>query len=875
MKTKAMPTSISVQPLEILSQLLSEGQVITHPVELIPYERDGTLVRGRPQAVVLPHSLDDVVRVVRWAAEHHVPLVARGAGTGLSGGAVADEGGVIVSFARMRNVLALDRVGGLVITQPGVTNQTLDETVKKLGLYFPPDPSSGRSATIGGNIAENSGGPHCFKYGVTTNYINGLEVVLHNGHVLRLGGAAVDYPGYDFISLFTGSEGTLGLITAATLRLMRNPPAVKTMMAAFDSVEEASNAVSAVIACGLMPATMEMMDQKMMRIIEDYVHVGLPVEAGAALIIEVDGYPESLDVQMDEVVNLLRQQNARELRVTQTPEEREKLWYGRKSAFGAIARLAPSYYVLDGTVPRSRLGTALVGVDRICNALNLRVANVFHAGDGNLHPLVLIEDPNDHALLERVHEAGRQIMQLCLELGGSITGEHGVGIEKRAYMALMYDHAALSAMWDIKHVFDPDRLFNPGKVLPLLPAVAHPAEAPISSSASDTPYAPTSAEEVAQALHTWMADGRAVYIRGAGSKFTPPQDEGIAVLTTHALCGISTYALEDLYVTVRAGTPLAELQAELSQDGMWVPLVSPWPISTLGGIMASNFNAPLRIRYGAIRDLVLAATMVLPDGRTIRIGRPVVKNVAGYDLHRLFVGSYGTLGVITEATLRLYPLPRARVSLLIPCEELSQALRCASELLPICLIASALLICHRCPASIALEGERITSPYMVVYTAEGVPEDVRAELHQARTALQSIGVSDVWESTQWDGNTIWAHYLADITSGTPADLVRVGVGRKDLPQLLTTLDPFLHEHPYCADIAVGLLYVPGGATRLLQMERPAIEMGGYAILPTSPCLSIHGEPGCSHAPESWELMRRLKACWDAHGLLNPGLLFPR
>jgi len=875
MKTTVTPMAVSTSPFDTLAQLLSNGQVITHPIELIPYERDGTLVRGRPQGVVLPHSLDDVVRVVHWAAEHHVPMVARGAGTGLSGGAVAENGGVIVSFACMKQILTLDREGGLVITQPGVTNQTLDETVKKLGLYFPPDPSSGRSATIGGNIAENSGGPHCFKYGVTTNYVNGLEVVLHNGQVLQLGGAAADYPGYDFLSLFTGSEGTLGLITAATLRLMRNPPAVKTMMAAFDSVEEAGNAVSAVIAQGLMPATMEMMDQKMMRIIEDYVHVGLPVEAGAALIIEVDGYPESLDAQMDEVVDLLRRQNARELRITQTPEEREKLWYGRKSAFGAIARLAPSYYVLDGTVPRSRLGTALAGVDRICSALNLRVANVFHAGDGNLHPLVLIEDPDDHELLKRVHEAGRQIMQLCLELGGSITGEHGVGIEKRAYMALMYDHAALSAMWDIKHVFDPDALFNPGKVLPPLSDDAPPAAAPAPSGVPDSPCAPTSAEEAAQALQAWMAEGCAVYIRGAASKFNPPQGDGAAVLATHALRGISTYALEDLYVTVRAGTPLAELQAELARDGMWVPLVSPWPGSTLGGIMASNFNAPLRMRYGAIRDLVLAATMVLPDGRIIRIGRPVVKNVAGYDLHRLFVGSYGTLGVITEATLRLYPLPRARASLLVPCDDVSQALRCAGALLPVCLIASALLICHRHPSPIEVEGDRIESPYVVIYTAEGVPEDVRAELRQARTALQSIEISGIWESTQWHGNALWANYLAAATSGTPAELVRVGVGRKDLPRLLTRLDPLLHEHPYCADVATGLLYVPGGATYLSRMEPIASEMGGYAIRATAPCLSTDGATGCSRAPESWELMRRLKARWDARHFLNPGLLFPR
>jgi D-lactate dehydrogenase (cytochrome) len=291
--------------------------------------------------------------------------------------------------------------------------------------------------------------------------------------------------------------------------------------------------------------------------------------------------------------------------------------------------------------------------------------------------------------------------------------------------------------------------------------------------------------------------------------------------------------------------------------------------------MASNFNAPLRMRYGAIRDLVLAATMVLPDGRIIRIGRPVVKNVAGYDLHRLFVGSYGTLGVITEATLRLYPLPRARASLLVPCDDVSQALRCAGALLPVCLIASALLICHRHPSPIEVEGDRIESPYVVIYTAEGVPEDVRAELRQARTALQSIEISGIWESTQWHGNALWANYLAAAISGTPAELVRVGVGRKDLPQLLTRLDPLLHEHPYCADVATGLLYVPGGATYLSRMEPIASEMGGYAIRATAPCLSTDGATGCSRAPESWELMRRLKARWDARHFLNPGLLFPR
>lgn len=845
MKTTVTPTAISASPFDALAQLLSEGQVITHPIELIPYERDGTLVRGRPQAVVLPHSLDDVVRVVRWAAEQRIPLVARGAGTGLSGGAVAEEGGVILSFARMKQILALDREGALVIAQPGVTNQTLDETVKKLGLYFPPDPSSGRSATLGGNIAENSGGPHCFKYGVTTNYINGLEVVLHDGQVLRLGGAAVDYPGYDFISLFTGSEGTLGLITAATLRLMRNPPAVKTMMAAFDSVEEAGNAVSAVIARGLMPATMEMMDQKMMRIIEDYVHAGLPVNAGAALIIEVDGYPESVSPQIEQVAVILREYDAHDLRIAQTAEERDLIWYGRKSAAGAVARLAPAYYLLDGTVPRSKLAATLAEVNRLCDENDLRVGYVFHAGDGNLHPFILIPNPQDAALMQRIHATGHKIMELCVQMGGSITGEHGVGSEKREFMPLMYTADELAVMREIKDLFDPHQLLNPGKIFPT--TMPTPSAPPPLDTAPASPFAPSDAEQAARAIRAWRAQGQRIQVTSDGVV----RDDAM-ILSTKNLRGIMNYSLDDLYVTVKAGTPLGDLQAELARERMWVPLVAPSEQITVGSIIATNLNAPLRMRYGGVRDLLLAAHVVLPDGRLIWAGRPVVKNVAGYDLPKLFVGSYGTLGLIVDATLKLMPLPHSRATLLIPVDDVEQGVRLGTRLARVALVASGVLLCSNYPVT------DVRAPHTLVYTAEGMHEDVEAELAQVRALVQSDKVHPLAQLDSPSANQIWASFLQ---STDDTLIVRAGVAPKDLPTLIKWLA--VDRTTWLADWANGMLY-----TRDIPIEtiRPlALKLGGYAIVLNGNASDVWG-----YTPASLEWMRALKRRWDPEGIFNAG-----
>src|SRR5436190_8457231 len=366
----------------------------------------------------------------------------------------------------MNTILDIDEHGRTAMVEPAVINLVLDEQVKTKGLYFPPDPASQRASTIGGNVAENSGGPHCFKYGVTTNYVIGLDVVLADGRSVRVGGRALDYPAYDLCGLITGSEGMLALITSICVRLVRNPPAVKTMLAVFDSVEQAGIAVSAIIATGLVPATMEMMDQKIIRIVEEFAHAGLPTEAQAILIIDVDGYPASLDRQVDDVAQLLQAHGARNLRISSSAEERNQIWFARKSAAGAITRLAPAYYTIDITVPRSRLTETLFEVNQICNKYQLRVGYVFHAGDGNLHPLVLIPDTEDRELVERVHRAGHEIVELAVSKDGSLSGEHGIGIEKREFMPLMFNDAELAAMWDVKEVFDPKNVLNPGKIFP-------------------------------------------------------------------------------------------------------------------------------------------------------------------------------------------------------------------------------------------------------------------------------------------------------------------------------------------------------------------------------------------------------------------------
>ncbi len=429
------------------------------------YEYDALSSLRQPDAVVFPTTTEQVVRLVKLAARENVPVVARGAGTGLSGGAVASEGGIVLSFARMREILEIDLENQRARVQPGVVNLDLSLAVSDQGYYFVPDPSSQKACTIGGNVAENSGGPHTLAYGVTTNHVLGLEVVLPDGEVIHTGAKFWDRPGYDLTGLIVGSEGTLGIVTEITVRLTRKPEAVKTLLAIYDRVLDATRTVAALTARGITPAALEMMDGFTLRAVEEATHAGYPMDSAAVLLIEVEGLREAVEEDAGQIEAVCRENQAREVRRAKTPEERDLLWKGRKNAFGALGRISPNYYVQDGVIPRTRLPEMLEYVERVGRKYELRIGNIFHAGDGNLHPLLMF-DARDQEQGRRVLKAASEIIAKCAEMGGSITGEHGVGIEKNELMSLIFSSDDLDLMRKVKNVFNPKGLFNPGKVLP-------------------------------------------------------------------------------------------------------------------------------------------------------------------------------------------------------------------------------------------------------------------------------------------------------------------------------------------------------------------------------------------------------------------------
>ena len=429
------------------------------------YEYDGLSVTAPPQAVVLPTTTEQVVEVVRLAAREKLPIVARGAGTGLSGGSVATEGGIVIGFARMRKILEVDVENLRARVQPGVVNMDLSLAVSDHGLYFAPDPSSQKACTIGGNVAENAGGPHTLAYGVTTNHVLGLEMVLPDGHVIRTGAGYWDRPGYDLTGFIVGSEGTLGIVTEITVRLTRKPEAVKTLLAIYDSVLDAPRTVAAITARQITPAALEMMDGFTLRAVEEAFHAGLPMDSAAILLVELEGLREAVEEQADELEAICKENHAREVRRAKTAEERDLLWKSRKSTFGALGRISPNYYVQDGVIPRTRLPEMLEFIGQVSEKHLIRIGNIFHAGDGNLHPILMF-DARDKDQSRRVLKSAQEIMAKCVEMGGALTGEHGVGLEKRDLMPLIFSPDDIEWMRKLKEVFNPTGSLNPGKVLP-------------------------------------------------------------------------------------------------------------------------------------------------------------------------------------------------------------------------------------------------------------------------------------------------------------------------------------------------------------------------------------------------------------------------
>ena len=454
--------------LSRLQSLLGPERVLADPVSLRVYECDGlTAYRRLPKAVVLPDDIAQVQAILRLATECNIPVVARGAGTGLSGGAMPHADGLVLSLARFNRILSVDADNRTARVQPGVRNLAISEAVAALGLYYAPDPSSQIACSIGGNVAENSGGVHCLKYGLTVHNVLGLKFVTMAGELCELGGAALDEPGLDLLALMHGSEGMLGVIVEVTVRLLPTPSVVRVLLADFTTVEAAANAVADVIGAGIVPAGLEMMDALAIQAAEDFVQAGYPRDAGAILLCELDGMDEEVEHDTARVTTILRAAGARFVRTAIDAAERMKMWKGRKSAFPAVGRLAPDYYCMDGTIPRRQLSQVLQQIADLSAEYGLRVANVFHAGDGNLHPLILY-DANQAGQLAQVEEMGARILLACVAAGGTITGEHGVGVEKIDQMCVQFTAAELAQMHRVKAAFDPLALLNPGKAVPSL-----------------------------------------------------------------------------------------------------------------------------------------------------------------------------------------------------------------------------------------------------------------------------------------------------------------------------------------------------------------------------------------------------------------------
>jgi FAD/FMN-containing dehydrogenase len=620
------------------------------------------------------------------------------------------------------------------------------------------------------------------------------------------------------------------------------------------------------------------------------------------------------------VAEILRTNGGYGLRIAKNAAERDQIWFARKSAAGAMARLAPAFLLLDGTVPRSRLAEALEATNHICEAHGLKVGYVFHAGDGNLHPFILMV-PSDRDQVRRVYQAGEEFMHTVVDLGGSLTGEHGIGIEKRSYMPLMFSSTELGAMLQVRQVFDPNGRLNPGKIFPPLETTGRDGSAYTASSkpgqvpnesfsrpiqGGDPPFLhlddpllsaemiPATVEEAAHYLASLQRLRHPV--RFSGSRSSLPQPAGETALRQNAglLCTarmneLKAFAPQDLYVTAGAGMTLGELQDRLARHGMWFPADTPWPEASLGGLLAANLNAPLRMRYGSLSDQVLAMTVVLGDGRLLRLGRPVVKNVAGYDLARLMVGSFGTLGLIAEVTFKVAPQPRLRRSLLVPVESLQQGLAWGGRCLPLALVASSVLLTRGLAIPNASQ-----APYWLSYTAEGLPEDVETELNLVRAALRAEKAPEPFRAEAFAGTQLWCSLLGETTNAKIK--VRCGVAPKDLVtyaqsqiQALSPVGTDLETGPLLLDFASGFLYAAADLEHLGEaqawvdrLRQAALRLGGYTLVVDMPAewSGRLDRFGCSIAagsssaagcrPEALPLMRALKAAWDPAGILNPG-----
>nr|MCU0539693.1 FAD-binding oxidoreductase [Desulfobacterales bacterium] len=713
-----------------LGRIVGERHVCASRTASELYSYDGSLARGAPAAVVFPADAAQTAQVVRAAARAGVPFVPRGFGTNLSGGTVLPAGGLTLCLSRLNRILEINTENRTARVQPGVTNLELQNALAPLGFFYAPDPASQKVATLGGNVGENSGGPRCLKYGVTTNHVLGLTAVLSDGEWLTLGGAAYDPPGYDLRGLLIGSEGTLAVVTEVTVRILPRPEKVLTQLVVYDDVPAAARSVAGIIAAGIVPATLEMMDAPIIRAVEESIACGYPRDAAAVLIIEVEGPATGLEKQAERIRAICSANGCREVRDAAGAAERARLWEGRRGAFGAVARLAPNYLVNDCTVPRTLLPQALAQVAAIARRYGFEHGNVFHAGDGNLHPLILF-DSRDPDQLRRVHAAGWEIMLACVALGGTISGEHGIGLEKMEAMRLVFSDAEIAAQRSLKEALDPPGVLNPGKIFPETGAPFAFREHAAWAAADDGLSA--AEREAADTVRHALSAGDALMPIGGGSLggFGNLPARPVSRLATDRLAAMVAIDPANQFFTAGAGMRLAAAQAALAEHNQWLPLRPPaLSHRTLGGITATGACGPERLGYGAPRELLLGLRFIDGRARLISTGGKVVKNVAGYDLTRLMTGSAGTLGLITRVTFKTATRPE-RCALISAAASLET---CAG-------LAARILGSHLNAVFATAEPAGDEEHWCLRFGFEGFAETVAAQLEQAGALMAAAGVT--------------------------------------------------------------------------------------------------------------------------------------
>jgi len=914
--------------VKAMAKVVGAENVLAAPRDLVTYSYDATGKRSLPDAVVFANDTAEVSAIIKVAYRERVPVVARGAGTNLSGGTIPSQGGIILELSRLNHILEIDTAQQRAVVEPGVVNLDLQNVLRPLGFMYAPDPASQKTATLGGNLGEDAGGPHCLRYGVTHNHIFSLELVLANGEVVQVGTPTDDSYGYDFPGLIVGSEGTLGVATRLVLRIMHLPESFQTMLAIFETLESAFQCASDIIAAGIVPGALELLDAPVIRAVEDTVHAGYPLDAEAVLLIELDVLQDVVARQTEQIMAICRRDNAREVRLSHTAAERDTMWSGRRGAFGAVARVRPAYACHDATVPRSKLVPMLHEVGKIAEKYGLLIGHVAHAGDGNFHPLIMF-DNRDPEESQRVEKAGTEILAAGVALGGTITGEHGIGLEKQDSLPLMFDHTELALMRQVKNVFDAAGILNPGKIIP--PEKAMPVETGRDKSTTASQeqnkgchaelvatvgrdniiadqqelrayriddrlptlaVSPATADHICQVVRAANRDEIPVIPWGNGSK----QAQGLPLIRTGIILSLKRMnrLLEldaaNLTVEVEAGISHAELQKELARHGLYFPLEpEDMAAATIGGSLATNSSGPGRLAHGTARDLVLGVTVVTPRGEAIHAGIKTMKNVAGYDMRKLFIGSWGTLGVITKAILKLSRLPEDHSTLLLTFSSIRDALRVTRDISNSVLRPESMELIDAKAARLEPgdDFELQEEELLLLIKIAGSREEVRRHLADIQTLAEANNTRAINISSGAEEESAWASQR-QVQQYSAPDMVRgkAAVPIDKIGDMFQEIEKTAARHQLQAAITgragSGILYPrlftkePAASddevlAAIAELSQSAEKLDGFFLVESGPA-QVRQAADPVPRRSDYELMRRLKQTFDPKNIFNPGKL---